>query len=96
MSTPAAFDEPAPAVTTDDGPDRDRERVVPGFEADRDAPPERADSESAEPTEPAEPVVSADARAGITHAAAPTPNATANVPTLPTYTSVELTKAPFQ
>lgn len=95
-STPAASDEPAPVVTADDGPDRGRDRVVPGFEADRDAPPERVDSASAEPTEPAEPVVSADAKAGITHAAAPTPSATASVPTRPTYTSVELTKASFQ
>jgi hypothetical protein len=43
-----------------------------------------AESEVSDPVDPAEPVVSANAT-GIDPIAEPTPNATANAPTRPTY-----------
>jgi hypothetical protein len=48
------------------------------------ADPEAAESDELDPVEPAEPVVSADAT-GTDATAEPTPNATANAPTRPTY-----------
>jgi hypothetical protein len=52
---------------------------------DVEAPSARdAESEAFDPVDPAEPVVSANAT-GIDPIAEPTPNATANAPTRPTY-----------
>jgi hypothetical protein len=51
-----------------------------------------ADDVSADPVEPAEPVVSASAT-GIDAAADPMPKAIANAPTRPTYDAVEGTAA---
>lgn len=72
--------------------DADRDRAVPGCEAERDGPAVLEVPESAEPVES---VTSAEADAGIIHAAAPTPNAIANAPTRPTYISEVLTTAPY-
>jgi hypothetical protein len=48
------------------------------------ADPDPAESDEFDPVEPAEPVVSANAT-GTDATAEPTPNATANAPTRPTY-----------
>jgi hypothetical protein len=49
-----------------------------------EADPDAAESAELDPVEPAEPVVSAKAT-GTDATAEPTPNATANAPTRPTY-----------
>ena len=67
-----------PRPPDDDGPAGGAVRVPP-----RVVGP--AELFALEPDDPAEPVVSANATAGIAATAAPTPNATANAPTRPTY-----------
>ena len=57
-------------------------RVLEGAFVDADADPD--ESAAPEPADPADPVVSANAT-GTAATAAPTPKATANAPTRPTY-----------
>jgi hypothetical protein len=56
-------------------------RVGPACVADFDGPPAEELLDATDPFEPAEPVESADATAGIDAIAAPTPSATAEAPT---------------
>ena len=79
-------DEPLPAAAPPDGAPRPA-RAGPrdGALVDSDAAdPEPAASVELDPAEPADPVVSANAT-GTDATAEPTPNATANAPTRPTY-----------
>jgi hypothetical protein len=77
----------APEVS--DGPWAAATAADRGLEAEREGPAELGEAESTGP------VVSAAANPGIANTAAPTPNATANAPTRPTYTSDEPITAPF-
>jgi hypothetical protein len=88
--SPASGAELAPVAVSEAAPDpRAPPRVAADREPARDAvdfdAESDADAESAD--EPAEPVVSANAT-GIAATAEPTPNATANAPTRPTYDAV--------
>ena len=72
-----------PSLTALDTPPRPRAAPRVGAFVDADDEPD-PESAAPDPVDPAEPVVSANAT-GIATTAEPTPNATANAPTRPTY-----------
>ena len=71
-----------PALTALEAPPRPRAAPREGAFVDVEVPED--ESAAPDPVDPAEPVVSANAT-GIATTAEPTPNATANAPTRPTY-----------
>ena len=83
MASPDAA--PPDAAPPDDAPRPTRAGTRDGAFVDSEAPdPEPAASAELDPAEPADPVVSANAT-GTDATAEPTPRATANAPTRPTY-----------
>ena len=92
-ATPAApVERPPRALTTDEDADEDADKDLP-LRTTRDGPRDGVlgevadtdgESDTAEPVDPTEPDVSANAN-GTDAIAEPTPRATANAPTRPTY-----------
>jgi hypothetical protein len=88
----APVERPPRALTTDEDADEDADKDLP-LRTTRDGPRDGVlgevadtdgESDTAEPVDPAEPDVSANAN-GTDAIAEPTPSATANAPTRPTY-----------